>query len=123
MTDQSPHPGVPVLIPASLFPELPPPGEDRLRVLVIGQAGIDLLPRVLRSLADLGLSPLSTHRHRHADGTASLALEFEPQGQEVAERIARSLSALPEVRRVVYEESGGGGLFHQDKERSVVAAS
>ena len=122
MNDQSPSPGAPLLVPASLFPELPPLGEDRLRVLVVGQSGIDLLPQVLRSLANLGLSPLSTYQHRHADGTSSLPLEFEPQGQEVAERIARNLSGLPDVRRVVYQESGGGGLFHHNKERPIAAA-
>ncbi len=93
----------------TLFPEAP--SENRLRVLVVGRAGLDLLPAVLRGLANLGLTPLSARLHRHDDGTASLPLEFEPQGPAGAERIARALSALPEVRRVAYEEAGGGGLF------------
>jgi len=110
------------LVPGDLFSKGPPARRDRLRVLVVGQAGLDLLPQVLRSLANLGLSPLSARLHRHDDGTASLPLEFEPQGPALAERIARSLSALPEVRRVAYEEAGSGGLFRQDTEERAVAA-
>jgi hypothetical protein len=89
---------------------------------VVGQAGLDLLPQVLRRLANLGLSPLSVRLHRHDDATASLTLEFEPQGAAAAERIARSLSSLPEVRRVAYREAGSGGLFRRETEEPAVAA-
>ena len=113
---------LPPLAPGSLFPEGAPAREDRLRLLVVGQAGLDLLPQVLRSLANLGLSPLSARQQRHEDATASLALELEPQGMVVAERAARSLSTLSGVRRVAYDEAGSGGLFQQDREKCSVAA-
>lgn len=96
--------------------------ETRLRIRVVGPAGLDLLPGALRALANLGHSPLGARVQPGADGTAALWLELPPQGTAAAERIARILSQLPAVRQVAYKEAGSGGLFRQAGEAHSVAA-
>lgn len=80
--------------------------------LVSGVSGDDLLPRVLRALAEKALSPLAVKVHKAERGCRLIELRLDGIGADAAQRLAQQMLRLPPVRRVTYRGANdAGGTF------------
>jgi len=80
--------------------------------LVAGASGDDLLPRLLRALADKALSPLAVKVHKSDPDCRLIELRLDGIGADAAQRLAQQMLLLQPVRRVTYRGAhGAGGTF------------
>jgi len=84
-------------------------GTDRADLLIAGAGRQDVLPSVLRVLADGGLAPRAVKVHQWPGSGQLIEFRMERLDQRTIERAARRLSALPTVSRVAFRIGGGAG--------------
>ena len=81
-------------------------------ILVTGGGKDDLLPCVLRALAEQDLSPLAVKVHRRDPAKRDIELRLDGLGSDRAQRLAQQLLRLRHVERVTYRGANGtGGTF------------
>jgi homoserine O-succinyltransferase/O-acetyltransferase len=78
-------------------------------LLIAAGGGQDILPPVLRALADAGIAPRAVKVHRQPDSGQLVEIRMERLEQTSIERIARRLCALPVVSKVAFRTGGVGG--------------
>lgn len=77
--------------------------------LIAATGGQDILPSVLRALADAGIAPRVVKVHRRSDPGQLIEIRTERLEQLAIERIARHLCVLSAVSRVAFRTGGVGG--------------
>ena len=78
-------------------------------LLIAAAGGQDILPSVLRALADAGISPRVVKVHRRPDSGQLIEFRTERLEQPAIERIARQLCVLSAVSRVAFRTGDVGG--------------
>jgi homoserine O-succinyltransferase len=87
-------------------------GSEGMSFLVCAADRPDTLVHILRRLADFDRPPRAVKVQRQGAAAVQVALRLAPGDAAMAERVARALLAIGEVRSVAYRNSkGAGGIF------------
>ena len=86
-----------------------PAGQGATDFLILGGPGGNVLPDVLRRLADFGLSPLAVKVHGLGRARGAIELRTDALPEARVQRIARGLLAAAGARRIGYRGTGGTG--------------
>ena len=84
-------------------------GDAVSEFLIVGDNSLDTLPKVLRAVGDLNLTPRAVKVHHPDEATTLVMLQLGPVGERAEERISRELLRLAETRSVAYRTTQGSG--------------